>query len=67
MFGIFQDKNTKLEKKYAKLLAEVNRLSHTSRRQSDEKAMEAAEVLQAIKDLENEGVRSSSPDVLTNQ
>lgn len=52
MFGLFQDKKTKLEKKYAKLLDEAHKLSHVSRRQSDLKAMEAEEVLNAIKGLE---------------
>jgi hypothetical protein len=54
MFGLFQNKKTKLEKKYAKLLDEAHQLSHVSRRQSDLKAMEAEEVLKAIKECEGE-------------
>ena len=53
MFGLFQNKKTKLEKKYARLLDEAHQLSHSSRRQSDQKAMEAEEVLKAIKELES--------------
>ena len=52
MFSLFQSKKTKLEKKYAKLLDEAYQLSHSSRRQSDLKTMEAEEVLKAIKELE---------------
>ena len=52
MFGLFQNKKTKLEKKYARLLDEAHKLSHSSRRQSDLKTMEAEEVLKAIKQLE---------------
>ena len=53
MFGLFQDKKTKLEKKYARLLDEAQKLSLVSRRQSFQKATEAEEVLNAIKELEN--------------
>ena len=54
MFGLFQNKKTKLEKKYAKLLDEAHKLSHVSRRQSDLKAMESEEVLKAIKECEGD-------------
>ena len=52
MFGLFQSKKTKLEKKYAKLLEEAHKLSHVSRAQSDLKSVEAEEVLDAIKEME---------------
>lgn len=52
MFGLFANKKTKLEAKYAKLLEEAHRLSHISRIRSDLKTAEADEVLKAIKVLE---------------
>ncbi|TWU13246.1 hypothetical protein CA54_20790 [Symmachiella macrocystis] len=52
MFGLFANKKSKLEAKYAKLLEEAHRLSHSSRIQSDLKTAEAEEVLKAIKELE---------------
>ena len=54
MFGLFRNNKSKLEKKYAKLLEESHRLSHTNRKQSDFKMAEAEEVLKAIKAIENE-------------
>ena len=53
MFGLFQDKKTKLEKKYARLLDEAQKLSLVNRRQSFVKTAEAEEVLNAIKELES--------------
>jgi Family of unknown function (DUF6435) len=52
MFGLFANKKSKLEAKYAQLLEEAHRLSHSSRIQSDLKTAEAEEVLKAIKELE---------------
>jgi hypothetical protein len=54
MFGLFADRKTKLEKKYAILLEESYRLSHVDRKQSDLKAAEAEEILTQIKALEND-------------
>jgi hypothetical protein len=48
----FRTKKQSSTKKYAKLLDEAHKLSHVSRRQSDLKAMEADEVLKAIKECE---------------
>ncbi len=52
MFGLFANKKSKLERKYAKLLEEAYQLSHVDRMQSDFKAEEADRVLKAIKALE---------------
>ena len=49
MFGLFGDKKKKLEKKYARLLEESHRLSHSDRRASDLKMGEADQVLTQIK------------------
>ena len=54
MFGLFADRKTKLEKKYAILLEESYRLSHVNRKQSDLKAAEAEKILTQIKALEND-------------
>ena len=54
MFGLFANKKSKLEAKYAKLLKEAYRLSHSSRIQSDLKTAEAEEVLKIIKELEED-------------
>lgn len=54
MFGLFRSKKTLLEKKYAKLLEESYKLSHTNRKQSDLKLAEANEVLKAIEEMESE-------------
>lgn len=51
MFG-FKTKKQKLEDKLKKLLEEAYRLSHTNRRQSDEKAAEAEEVRKQIEAME---------------
>ncbi|MBM99129.1 MAG: hypothetical protein CMJ77_08375 [Planctomycetaceae bacterium] len=59
MFGLFQDKKTKLEKKYARLLDEAQKLSLVNRLQSFEKAAEAEEVLNAIKELESSKSKGS--------
>ena len=59
MFGLFQDKKTKLEKKYAQLLDEAQKLSLVNRLQSFEKAAEAEEVLNAIKQLESSKSKGS--------
>lgn len=52
MFGLFQSKKEKLEKKYAKLLEEAYHLSHTDRTKSDLKQAEADEVRKEIDALE---------------
>ena len=54
MFGLFGDKKTKLEKKYARLLQESYELSHHNRQQSDQKMAEANAVLEQIEVLERE-------------
>jgi len=54
MFGLFSSKKKSLEKKYAKLLEESHKLSHSNRKQSDLKLAEANEVLKAIDELESE-------------
>lgn len=54
MFGLFANKKKKLEKKYAQLLEESHRLSHSNRKVSDLKMAEAEEVLTQIKAIEND-------------
>ena len=54
MFGLFADKKTKLEKKYAQLLEESYRLSHSNRKASDLKMAEADRILTQIKFLEKD-------------
>ena len=50
MFGLFKKKSEKeiLMDKYKKLLEESFRLSKTNRKESDQKAAEAAELLEKI-------------------
>lgn len=52
MFGLFTDKKTKLEKKYAALLEEAHKLSHSNRQASDMKMVEADAVLKQLESLE---------------
>lgn len=52
MFGLFTDKKTKLEKKYAALLEEAHKLSHSNRQASDMKMAEADAVLKQLESLE---------------
>lgn len=52
MFGLFANKKSKLEAKYARLLEEAHLLSHSSRIQSDLKTAQADDVLKMIKALE---------------
>lgn len=59
MFGLFGDKKKKLEKKYAQLLEESHRLSHSNRKASDLKMAEADQVLTQIKDLESTATEKS--------
>ena len=54
MFGLFSNKTKKLEKRYAQLLEESYRLSHTDRQASDLKIAEAEEILTQLKALEGE-------------
>lgn len=51
MFG-FKSEKDKLEAKLAKLLDEAYKLSHTNRKKSDEKTMEAEEVKKQLEALE---------------
>ncbi|QEG37583.1 Lacal_2735 family protein [Bythopirellula goksoeyrii] len=51
-YSLTRKKN--LEKKYAQLLEESHRLSHTNRKASDLKRAEAEEVLTQIKAIEKE-------------
>lgn len=50
MFGLFKKKSKveKLNLQYQKLLAEAHKLSTSSRRQSDDKIVEANEILKQI-------------------
>ncbi|MFT7073910.1 Lacal_2735 family protein [Patiriisocius sp. Uisw_017] len=50
MFGLFKNKSEKdqLQKKYEQLLNESYKLSTTNRKQSDQKAAEAEEVMKKI-------------------
>ncbi len=52
MFG-FKSKKEKLELKLAKLLDEAYKLSHTNRKLSDQKAVEAEELRKRIDAMEN--------------
>ena len=52
MFGLFSNKRKKLEKKYAQLLEESYRLSHSNRKASDLKMAEADQVLSQLKAYE---------------
>lgn len=52
MFGLFADKKTKLERQYAKVLEESQRLASSSRKESDLKLAEAEAILQQIDALE---------------
>ncbi|MEO1497660.1 MAG: Lacal_2735 family protein [Planctomycetota bacterium] len=52
MFGLFQSKKDKLEKKYAKLLEEAYKLSHVDRQKSDMKQAEADELRKEIDALD---------------
>ena len=54
MFALFADKTKKLEKKYAQLLEESHRLSHSNRKASDLKMAEAEEILTQLKALEQQ-------------
>lgn len=51
MFG-FKSEKEKLEAKLTKLLDEAYKLSHTNRKKSDEKTMEAEEVKKQIEAIE---------------
>jgi hypothetical protein len=51
MFGL-KSKKEKLESKFAKLLEEAYKLSHTNRQQSDEKAAEAEELRKQLDAME---------------
>ncbi|RZS93424.1 Lacal_2735 family protein [Aquimarina brevivitae] len=53
MFNFFKKKSKKeiLQKKYAKLLEEAHKLSHTNRKASDDKQAEAEAVLQELEAL----------------
>jgi hypothetical protein len=50
MFGLFKktSEKEKLQKEYAKLMAEAHKLSHSDRRKADEKVAEAEEVAKKI-------------------
>ncbi len=50
MFGLFKktSEKEKLQKEYAKLMAEAHKLSHSDRRKADEKTAEAEEVAKKI-------------------
>ena len=54
MFGLFKGKSPieKLQKQYKKLQEEAFLLSKTDRKASDEKQMEAAEILKQIESLQ---------------
>lgn len=52
MFG-FKSKKEKLELKLAKLLDEAYKLSHTNRKLSDQKAVEAEELRKQIDAMES--------------
>jgi len=52
MLGLFRNEKRTLEKKYARLLEESHKLSHTNRKQSDLKLVEANEVLRSIEELD---------------
>ncbi len=52
MFGM-RSKKEKLESKLAKLLDESYKLSHTNRKLSDQKAVEAEELRKQIDAMEN--------------
>ncbi|NJN27326.1 MAG: Lacal_2735 family protein [Cyclobacteriaceae bacterium] len=53
MFGLFGKKSEieKLSRRYKKLQAEAYKLSHTNRAASDQKAVEAEEVMKRIESL----------------
>ncbi len=53
MFGLFKKKSQveKLEIKYRKLLEEAHQLSTTNRSKSDDKMLEANQVLKEIEEL----------------
>ena len=51
MFGM-KTKKEKLEAKLAKLLEEAYKLSHSNRKQSDEKAVEAEELRKRIDSMD---------------
>jgi|688.fasta_scaffold00228_53 hypothetical protein len=53
MFGM-KSKKEKLELKLAKLLDEAYKLSHTNRKLSDQKAVEAEELRRQIEAMEND-------------
>ncbi len=54
MFGIFKKKSEleKLQEKYKKVLEESYKLSHTNRAASDQKAVEANDILKQIELLQ---------------
>lgn len=53
MFGLFKKKSEKekLQEQYSKLLNESYQLSHTDRKASDQKALEADELIKKIEQL----------------